>query len=163
MSVSINLQIEGGESIGPGLLRFDPGSTLRCNAQLLPQQDIKARNTTLWVQWHTEGRGDKDTGKGNPIVIAEGNLQNGVPIYQTYDLVLPNQPWSYSGHYIKIIWSVQVKVDIPRAKDYTAGVQFVMLPPNSGTPVQQPAGDGFASDNPSNDPLNEIGDFGFGQ
>ena len=160
MSVAMNIKIEGGETIGPGLMRFNPGSTLRCQVELLPEKDIKARNTLLWVQWHTEGRGDKDMGKGNPLIVAEGNLQSGIPIYQSYDLLLPNQPWSYAGHYIHIIWSVQLVVDIPWGKDFNASVQFVLQPPASGA---VPAGDGFqsVSSSTANDALSDIGDFGF--
>lgn len=161
MSVSINLQIEGGENLGPGLMRFDPGGRLRCQVQLMPEKNIKTRNTTLWVQWHTEGRGDKDIGKGNIITVAEGDLANGMPIYQSYDLILPTQPWSYAGHYIQIIWSVQLKIDIPWGNDYTAGVQFVLLPSATGVTNPTDPFQATPAQSASTNALDEIGDFGF--
>lgn len=128
MSAQINIQIENGEEIGGGLRRFDPASNIKGQINIMPEKNFNARAVELYVQWHTEGRGDQDKGSTPPIQLYTGQLNNGMPVYYPFDMLLPLEPWSYSGHYINIIWNLVVKIDIPRAKDVLGMVPFVLYP-----------------------------------
>jgi hypothetical protein len=143
MSATIMIQVTSGQDLGNGYRRFDPGSTITGNVQIMPEQSFKCREASMWVEWHTEGRGDRDSGKGTPIILGQGELQAGIPIQQPFSLTLPPQPWSYSGHYVNIIWELKVQIDIPWGKDINYTLNFLMRP---GETAQQPATpDPFAS------------------
>jgi hypothetical protein len=128
VSAQITITIENGEEIGGGLRRFDPASSIKGRVDIMPEKNINTRAVELYVQWHTEGRGDKDVGSTPPIQLYSGQLNNGMPVYYPFDILLPLEPWSYSGHYINIIWNVVVKIDIPRAKDIEVMMPFVLYP-----------------------------------
>ena len=62
------------------------------------------------------------------VEIAQGNLVANTPIVQSFAFNLPAEPWSFAGHYINIIWQVEVIVDIPLGVDLHAEQPFVMAP-----------------------------------
>ena len=126
-SADIRITISGGEPTS-GMLRFEPGGTMQANVQITPQDTINAKQAVARVTWHTEGRGDRDSGVAVEIPLAQGALAAGTPIYQTFNVVLPKEPWSYSGHYINIIWELKVTIDIPMAPDINAAQPFILAP-----------------------------------
>ena len=128
MSADIVIQIDNGEDIGSGLRRFNPAGNIKGRIDIMPQKNINARSVELYVEWHTEGRGDKDNGVTPPILLHNGQLNSGMPIYFPFDMLLPLEPWSYSGHYINIIWNVVVKINIPRSKDLIGTMPFILYP-----------------------------------
>lgn len=126
-----NIQIEllGGEDLN-GVLRFDPNSLLSGRVTIIPDKDIDARSVDVWVEWHTEGRGDTDKGNLPPTTIYQGRMSAGVPFSQEFAVQLPPHPWSYMGHYVTIIWALMIKINIPLGNDITAAYAFVMRPGN---------------------------------
>ena len=124
---AIQISLRGGEAAG-GLQRFDPGSRLDGVAQLLPDGNIRAKNTVVRLAWHTEGRGDRDSGIAAQVEIGQGNLTANVPVTQSFAFNLPAEPWSFAGHYINIIWEVQVVVDVPMGLDLHAEQPFILAP-----------------------------------
>ncbi len=128
-SADIRISISGGDVMSGNLMRFEPGSTMQCNVQLTPQENIKCKKVIAQVMWHTEGRGDRDQSSAIDVPIApEGTLEANRPIYQQFNVVLPKQPWSYAGYYVNIIWELKVTVDIPFATDINASQPFVLAP-----------------------------------
>jgi hypothetical protein len=128
MSAQITISLENGEEISGGLRRFDPASSIIGRVDIMPESNVNTRAIELYVQWHTEGRGDRDMGSIPPIQLHSGQLNSGMPLYYPFNMMLPLEPWSYSGHYINIIWSVVVKIDIPRGKDVQGLMPFVLFP-----------------------------------
>jgi hypothetical protein len=57
----IQFTLDGGEHHG-GLMRFDPRSRMSGTVTVTPAQDIGAKQVYARLQWHTEGRGDRDEG-----------------------------------------------------------------------------------------------------
>jgi hypothetical protein len=126
-SADIRITLSGGEPVG-GALRFDPGGTMQVAVQIVPQDTINAKQAKAVVEWHTEGRGDQDSGIALEVPLAQGSLAAGMPIQQTFNVVLPKEPWSYAGHYINIIWLLKVTIDIPFSPDINAAQPFVLAP-----------------------------------
>lgn len=127
-SADIRFTLSGGEAVG-GLMRFEPGGVLQGNVQVIPQEDIKCNSVRIRLQWHTEGRGDRDEGLAAEIPMAQqGTLQANAPLSQQFNIILPKAPWSYAGHYINIIWELKVTIDIPLAPDINAAQPFVLAP-----------------------------------
>ncbi len=55
-------------------------------------------------------------------------MQKGRPVESEFRFQLPEQPWSYSGHYINIVWEIFVYVDVPLAGDPKFRQPFVVRP-----------------------------------
>lgn len=71
---------------------MDPGGRLDGVAQLLPDSNIRAKNVTVRLAWHTEGRGDRDSAVVNSAEIAHGDLAPNTPITQSFGFALPGGP-----------------------------------------------------------------------
>ena len=123
--VDIELTLQGGEIQDNGR-RCDPGSTLQGWARLTPEGTANCRRVVARLEWHTEGTGDRDDGCIGEVELATGPLAG--PLIQSFTLTVPQQPWSYTGHYINIIWQVSVVVDIPLGLDITAEERIVVAP-----------------------------------
>ena len=121
----IQIQIKGGE----GKI-YHPGDIVEGVVEILPDVDIpNVRKIEVKVGWETQGKGNIDrraieiwTRDDMPI------LEANIPFYQEFSAKLPNQPWSFHGHYINIVWAVIVKIDVARAKDLNASQRFVLQP-----------------------------------
>jgi hypothetical protein len=124
-TVDIELTLHGGE-VHEGGRRYDPGSTVQGWARLTPEGTVNCRRVSARLEWHTEGTGDRDQGCASESEILNGPLAG--PLVQSFTLTAPQQPWSYTGRYIHIIWRVVVAVDIQFAADITADEQIVVAP-----------------------------------
>lgn len=132
----IILTISGGEMAGE-YMRFDPGGALQANVQIIPQEDIKHRSIRVTVEWHTEGYGNRDKADALVNILAhEGVLQSGVPYYQRVNFTLPQQPWSYAGSLINIIWQLKATIDITMGKDIEAAQTIILAPRHARSPLE---------------------------
>jgi hypothetical protein len=126
--VTLQVAFREGEPEGD-FRRFAPGSTISGQIRLMPQASVSARRIVLRLGWHTEGRGTRATGKVEEVEVAQGSLTQGIPLTYDFSFRLPQQPWSYAGHYISIIWELEVIVDRPMARDINL-IQPLILAPN---------------------------------
>jgi hypothetical protein len=117
-----------GEVERDGLMVYPPGATVTGRFELMPNRDLECRHLLLQLEWHTEGRGDRDGKVIEEADLFQGVLTAGVSIGEDFVFTLPDQPWSYAGHYVNIVWAVSIKIDIPRAKDVNASQPFIMTP-----------------------------------
>jgi hypothetical protein len=127
MAAEFNIDLMGGELLPNGIMRFDPGSTIQARLTVAPDKSVNCK-VEVWLEWHTEGRGDRDTQKAQPIQIYNGQISNLNPLYQDFALTLPSEPWSYSGHYINIIWEMHAKLGIPMSSDVNFAKRFILRP-----------------------------------
>ena len=132
----IQLSISGGEMAGQ-TLRFEPGSALQARVQITPQEQVKHRAIRVAVEWHTEGYGNKDHEDALVTFLAhDGVLQPGTPVYQQVSFTLPDQPWSYAGNLINIVWQVKATIDIAMGKDIEAAQTFILAPREARSPLE---------------------------
>ena len=124
---NFEIEIRGGEQEG-NLTRFQPGATLQGSVRITPKVDLKARQIFIRLLWHTEGRGDRDQAIIVEEVVRNGDLRADVASYHTFHFRLPDRPWSYAGHYVNIIWEVEVAIDLPMARDPRSTLPFVLAP-----------------------------------
>src|SRR6266568_119037 len=127
--VDIELTLQGGE-VGDGGRRYEPGSTVQGWARLTPVGTVDCRRVVVRLEWHTEGRGDRDQGCADEVELASGPLSG--PLVQSFTLTVPQMPWTYAGDYINIIWRVLVVVDIRLAFDIRAEAPIVAAPRRAG-------------------------------
>ena len=127
---TIEVKLDGERELG-GLKHYLPGETISGEALIIPDGDIRCKNVYARLQWRTEGRGDRDQGKVDELVLAQGPLKAGLPVQVSLNFILPDSPWSYAGHYISIVWEIAIVIDIPFAKDINYSQAFVMAPERS--------------------------------
>ena len=125
--INCNITIEGGTAEG-NFRRYDPGSSINGRVQLIPNEDINSRSAAVRLQWRTEGRGDPNGATFQETQIWQGNLQKGRPVEHQFQFQIPMEPWSYSGHYITIVWEILVYVDVPLAGDPKFSQPFIVRP-----------------------------------
>lgn len=96
--------------------------------RLTPHEDVNCNRVLASLEWHTEGRGDRDGDCVAEVVLAEGDLSANTSVIQEFNLTVPSVPWSYAGHYINVIWEVIVVVDRPFARDVIRKEAVVVAP-----------------------------------
>jgi hypothetical protein len=125
--ITFNVTLQEGIAEA-GFMRYEPSSPISGLVQIVPNQDVNARKAAVRLRWRTEGRGDMDSESIGETEIWQGNLVKGRPVQGQFSFQLPQQPWSYSGHYITIVWEIFVYVDVPLTGDPKFAVPFVVRP-----------------------------------
>jgi hypothetical protein len=114
-TVDFQWNVRGGETAAGSAVRYDPGSTVEGAVTVTAQTDLNCNGIKIRMEWHTEGRGDRDRKTVAELVAFQGVLSGGQPAVLPFRLTLPDQPWSYSGFYINILWELVTDVDLPLA------------------------------------------------
>lgn len=123
--IDISVQPSG---FGETSERFTPGEVVHGSVRITPDGDLNCRHVYARLQWRTEGRGDEDKQVVAEQDLYQGELRAGMPRQYPFGLRLPDQPWSYAGQLVRIVWEVEVTLDIPFARDPRAAVPIVMRP-----------------------------------
>jgi hypothetical protein len=124
---NIEISVEGSV-FGGSAQHFTPGEVVQGSVRITPAKDINCRHIFARLQWRTEGRGDEDRQVVAEQDLYQGELRAAVPRHHSFHLRLPDRPWSYAGQLIRIVWEVEVSIDIAFARDPRAAVSFVMRP-----------------------------------
>ena len=125
MTAEIEITIRGGDEVG-GVRKFKPGDVIQGSIQITPDSDLNCKHIFVRALWHTEGRGDKDEGIGAEQDVFQGELRTGTPAHYRYHLKLPQEPWSYAGRYVNIIWEVEASIDLAWARDPKNAERIIM-------------------------------------
>jgi hypothetical protein len=127
VAVRIEVRLRGGEQRDEALF-FEPGDEVA--GSVVVEADVDTECRGIWVRliWHTEGRGDQDIGKIDEVSLSSGRLTPGAPAGGDFRFRLPSEPWSFAGHYVSIVWAIEVTVNVPMARDPVHRERFVMRP-----------------------------------
>ncbi len=124
----ISISINGGEdSFGTKLFRAGQGE-IKGSTTIYPDSDVKCKRLLIQLIWYTEGRGTKYHKVVEEIDVFQGTLSAGLPRSYDFQFSVPTEPWSYEGHYINILWAVEVKIDVSWAKDPRQSETFLLQP-----------------------------------
>jgi hypothetical protein len=126
-NVDFKWNVPGIENLGEPL-RFDPGLILEGTITITPQANLNCNGIKVRAEWHTEGRGDRDQQKADERIVFQGVLAGGQPVVFAFRLTLPEQPWSYTGYYINILWDLVADVDLPLAINPKSRLPIVVRP-----------------------------------
>ena len=124
---NFEITLRDGEMEGD-VMRFEAGGYLRGSVQVTPVSDLDCRHLFARLVWRTEGRGDRDRGVAAEMDLFQGLLHAGSVTHHTFHFTLPQEPWSYAGYYVNIIWELEIVIDIPRAVDPKASSPFILAP-----------------------------------
>jgi len=119
--------LQGGEETPP-TKTFHPGEQLQGSVTLFTDQGVKCNHFYVRLGWHTEGRGTRYAEKSAELDVFQGELSSSVPAMHNFSFVLPEQPWSYEGHYISVVWGLEFIVDVPWGLDLKHYEPFILAP-----------------------------------
>lgn len=123
----VDIQLLGGEPAGTTIL-YNPGNLLRAQVIIFTDDDVKCKNIHARLLWRTEGRGTRYEENISEKLLFQGELKAGFPNSYEFSFDLPRDPWSYEGHYVSVVWMVQIDIDIPWGKDIIENKPFVLRP-----------------------------------
>jgi hypothetical protein len=127
MSHDLRVELHGGEGAGHRM-RFDPGSTLSGRVRFTPDRDLRCI-ILVRLRWYTQGRGDPDGEEIAEMNVFQGTLQRGIPTAHDFEFALPREPWSFTGHLIRIIWEFEAEVEVAFAFNPKVQHVIVLAPP----------------------------------
>lgn len=107
---------------------YRPGQSAHGNITIFPDERVKCNHLHVRLLWHTEGRGTKYKEVIEEDDVFQGEFQAGMPRSFSFQFSLPQAPWSYEGHYISVVWGVEVQVDVPWSKDPKQIGNFILSP-----------------------------------
>ena len=91
--------------------------------------ESRARAIRLMLRLRTEGRGDTDT---KPITTCEFDVESHGGLSASFELAVPTGvPISYDGSLIRVIYEIEVRVDIKLARDPKVE-RLVLVVPRGG-------------------------------
>jgi hypothetical protein len=112
----LSIELEGGCSA------LAPGQTVAGEAAW--QVDL-AKSVEIRLFWYTAGRGIRDVQIIDSKSIAAPNSAG-----QTqFSFQLPEQPYSFSGKFISLIWAVELVI---QPGDHSTRAEFIMAPGGKG-------------------------------
>ncbi len=123
--VLIEIALKAGQD---GYQEFRPGDVLQGNLTVYPDSDVNCKHLYLRLLWHTAGRGTQFLEKVEEMDLYQGTLSGGMPRSFDFEFILPDQPWSFEGHYVSVVWKVQAQVDVAWATDPKGEAVFVLRP-----------------------------------
>lgn len=120
-----------------GYPQFQPGDMLSGTLTVLADGDLKCNHLYMHLEWHTEGRGSRFEQKVASVDLYQGTIVGGQMMSYAFSFTLPLEPWSYTGHYVSVVWQVRAQMDMSWAKDPTSVLPFVLrpLPRSASTPT----------------------------
>jgi hypothetical protein len=122
-----DIQFLSGEPAGTTTL-YHPGDLLKGRIIIFTDSDVNCKNVYARLFWRTEGRGTPYEEKIAEIALFQGVLKTGFPNSYEFSFDLPRDPWSYAGHYVSIVWMVQIHIDVPWGKDILENKSFLLRP-----------------------------------
>mgnify|MGYP001099690705 CR=1 FL=1 len=141
--VSIEIHLNDGEPV-LDMRRYRPGDTISGQVIIYANQVLNPRKVTASLEWQTAGRGTTYNEKIEEYTLLNGDpLTTGFPNTYPITFTLPEKPWSYEGHYIKIFWKIAVNIDLAWKKD-PRQEQMILVEPDRSDAWNQ-KGDGFSS------------------
>lgn len=117
-----------------GMARFVPGDSVTGYVEITPAKNIAYKKLFLRIKWRTEGRGDTNEVVWYTVEETDGNLTAGVTKTLPFSAVLPNEPWTFAGRYVCIVWGVDVEIDVAWAVNPRHFAPFVLAPAWSNPP-----------------------------
>ncbi len=108
--------------------QLHPGETLQGTVTVFPDKNLDCKHLYIRLLWHTEGRGTRYLQKVEELDVFQGTLQQGLPNSFEFSFVLPNEPWSYEGHYVSVVWKVQAHIDLSWSRDPQGEKAFILRP-----------------------------------
>jgi len=128
---------------------------------VIPDGEVECKHLFVRLLWRTEGRGTRYLEKVAELDVFQGTLQGSFPRAYEFSFPLLDDPWSYEGFYVSIVWAIAVQVDVSWAKDPQGAESFILSPDRGAekqaTETDDWGGDDVKSDDWSGDNMEKFG------
>lgn len=111
----VRVQFSGVE--GHGIPIFRPNEDIIGVVEVLPDKVIECRGVEIQLKWRTEGKGDTDQQVIDFDSVHVTQITPDEPLIYPFQFKAPDMPWSYEGELIRIVWAVEVKIDVEAKLD----------------------------------------------
>jgi hypothetical protein len=126
-AVDFQWDVRSAAPEGAGV-RQAPGMELFGYLTVTPDGEIPCNRLLIRLEWNTDGRGVQDSGVAVEADIFQGTLPAGQPSVFAFRLAAPDQPWSYSGRFINILWNLTAEIDQPLAINPKSSYPLILRP-----------------------------------
>jgi hypothetical protein len=126
-NVTFQITLQDAEISGE-FYQLPPNSPVRGTVTVLTDSDVTCKNLFVHLIWHTQGRGTRFSQTAVSTDLFQGTISANMPRAFEFDLHLPNEPWSYEGHYVSIVWKIQAQINVSWASDPTHELPFICRP-----------------------------------
>ena len=99
--------------------QFRPGETLTGVAGW--RLTAAPRSVELRLFWYTRGKGTEDLGLVHRLTFQEPQAEEG----RRFEFMLPDQPYSFSGQLISLVWALELIVE---PGQQTVRTEFTLSP-----------------------------------
>jgi len=104
-----------GRSWSPGggePLPLRGGDKIRGTVEVKALKELEFSAFRLGFLWHTEGKGNRASGSaGTQQLLGEGRWRGGERVTLPFSITAPWGPLSYNGKILKVLWSLEARVD----------------------------------------------------
>lgn len=118
--------IEAGITLGRESASYAAGEVITGVLTYTAGKPTKVKGVTVFAEWSTQGKGDTDRDKTEPVVLLGEHEMLGSGELP-FELTLPLAPVSYNGTLIKINWEVCARFNRPWAIDGKAAIGIQVL------------------------------------
>lgn len=117
---------------------FLPGEVIRGVVEVVVNSEVRCDGLTLTSLWQTHGRGNRRSGGEQAQELFRGTWLAGETHHYPFEVVAPEGPVTYHGHYLNVDHYLRATADIPWALDPKAEEEFVLELPPGATGYRQP-------------------------
>jgi hypothetical protein len=139
MADPVRLTLSIQDPAGPGgappdspaevpFLVLAPGQTVKGRLRVDVLEDVEFREVQVRFVWHTEGRGNRVTGEGRTETLARsGKFLAGESQEFSFEITAPGGPLSYGGRILKVLWTLEARLDRSLMKtDVVEGIPVLL-------------------------------------
>lgn len=93
-------------------LALEPGQWVKGRVTFEVLEDVEFRDAQVRFHWHTEGKGNRASGEGGTESLARsGRWLAGSTHGFSFKIPAPNGPLTYRGRILKVLWSLEARLD----------------------------------------------------
>lgn len=106
-----------------------PGGKLKGYLQVTPNEHFNCRRIWGEFGYYDKGVGTPNENRLESVILHEGEMLKGSTIKEGFSFQAPLiGPVSYEGEYVKIVWFLRIRVDIPFWFDDRREYNFKVIP-----------------------------------
>lgn len=117
-----------GSSSQPTELVLEPGQIVYGRVEVEVLEDVEFREAQVRFLWHTEGKGNRVSGESGTETLARGGKWlAGTTHGFSFQIAAPNGPLTYRGKILKVLWSLEARLDRSLLKtDLIEGIPVIL-------------------------------------
>jgi len=120
----------GEREAGEPILDLRVGEAVSGRVEVVALEDQEFSVLRIGLFWHTEGKGNRVTGEGGSVDLSRaGEWRKGEKVEFPFALRAPWGPVSYQGKLLKVLWSLEARLERSMLKgNVSEGMPVTLIP-----------------------------------